>query len=478
MPFVIAFAIVKLLFHITTNGQYGFHRDELATLADARHLDWGFAAYPPLTPFLGRIELALFGESLRGFRFFAALAQCAAIVVAALIAKRLGGGTFAQCTAALAVAIGPVSLAASSLFQYVAFDFLWWVLIAYFLTRVLDDPRWWVAIGITIGLGVETKYTIAFFVAGVVVAVLATPLRAQLRSKWLWIGVAVSIAIAAPNLLWQVHHDFISLDFLRAIHARDVRIGRTSHFLIEQLYVAANLVTVPLWIAGFVWLWRTRFRMLAIAVTITFFIFLLAQGRSYYTAPLFAPLLAAGAVLVERTRLPLRVATIVLLVIGSGAAAFILPLAPIGSHWFETAAKLNGDLREEIGWPDLVYEVARIYNQLPPFEREHTGIFCGNYGEAGAIDLYGPRHGLPSAMSGTNSYWLRGYPTPAPTTVIVLGQSREDVAKSCAEVVLAGQVTNRFNVANEETERHREILLCRGLKMPWSEIWPRTRSFG
>src|SRR5207253_9861032 len=140
-------------------------------------------------------------------------------------------------TAAIAVAVSPISLAASSLFQYVAFDFLWWVLIAWFVIRLIvtEDARWWIAIGATIGLGVLTKYTIAFFVAGVVAAVLFTPLRAHLRSRWLWIGAALSIAIAAPNLIWQARHGFISLQFLSEIHARDVRIGRTSHFLIEQL---------------------------------------------------------------------------------------------------------------------------------------------------------------------------------------------------------------------------------------------------
>ncbi|HEX7419919.1 MAG TPA: glycosyltransferase family 39 protein, partial [Thermoanaerobaculia bacterium] len=227
LPFI-AFAIVKLAFHTLTNGNYGFHRDELATLDDARHLAWGFVAYPPLTPFLGRLELIAFGDSVAGFRFLAAAAQSVAIVLTALIAKHLGGNRAAQWIAAIAVAIAPLSLVASSLFQYVSFDYLWWVLIAYLIVRLVEsnDPRWWLAIGTTIGLGVMTKYTMAFYVAGLVVGVFLSPLRSHLRSKWLWIGAAISIVIVIPHFVWQAQNDFVTLDFLKTIHARDVRIGR------------------------------------------------------------------------------------------------------------------------------------------------------------------------------------------------------------------------------------------------------------
>ncbi|HEU5251651.1 MAG TPA: glycosyltransferase family 39 protein, partial [Thermoanaerobaculia bacterium] len=245
---VALFAAVKLLFHFWSNGLYGFHRDELATLDDARHLAWGYVAYPPLTPFLGRIGLELFGATPAAFRLFAALAQSIAIVVTAMTAKRLGGGRAAQWIAALAVAIAPISLAASALFQYVAFDFLWWVLIAYFVVRLIesDDPRWWLAIGTVVGLGALTKYTIAFFVAGIVAGVLATDLRRHLRSRWLWSGVAISVALALPHVLWEANHGFVTLEFLRHVHARDVRIGRTEDFLLDQIRVSSNPVTLPL----------------------------------------------------------------------------------------------------------------------------------------------------------------------------------------------------------------------------------------
>src|SRR5579862_5385377 len=222
-------ALAKILLHTLTNNQYGFHRDELATIDDAHYLAWGYVAYPPLTPFVARVALQLFGTSLVGLRLFTALAGGAAVVLSGLIAREMGGKRSAQIIASVAVATAPISLVSGSLFQYVGFDYLWWVLLAYLVVRLLnsDDSRWWVAIGVVIGFGVMTKYTILFLVAGLVIGVLLSPIRHHLRSTWLWIGVVLSLLIFLPNLIWQVQHDFISLDFLRSIYARDIRIGRT-----------------------------------------------------------------------------------------------------------------------------------------------------------------------------------------------------------------------------------------------------------
>ena len=277
-----ALALIAVLLHTLTNGQYGFHRDELATLDDARYLAWGYVAYPPLTPFIARVALELVGPALAGVRFFAALAQAAALVLTGLMARQLGGRRVAQIVAALAVAIAPVSLAAGALFQYVSFDYLWWVTLAYVIIRLLksEDPRWWLAAGAVIGVGMMTKYTVVFLVAGVITGVLFTPARRHLRSPWLWCGVALSIAIFLPNFMWQVRHGFVSLDFLRSIHARDIRIGRTQNFLIDQLLVAANPVTIPLWVAGlFYYVFAPdgkRYRLLGWMFAVPFVLFLVA----------------------------------------------------------------------------------------------------------------------------------------------------------------------------------------------------------
>ncbi|MGA2268966.1 MAG: glycosyltransferase family 39 protein [Bryobacteraceae bacterium] len=488
-----ALALVAVLLHTLTNGQYGFHRDELATLDDARYLAWGYVAYPPVTPFIARVALELFGPSLAGVRFFAALAQTAALVLSGLMARQLGGGRAAQIVAAVAVAIGPVPLTAGALFQYVSFDYLWWVLIAYLVIRLLksEDARWWLAVGAVIGLGMMTKYTMVFLVAGVIAGVLLTPTRRYLRSPWLWCGVALSLAIFLPNFVWQVQHGFISLDFLSHIHARDVRIGRTQNFLIEQLLIAANPFTVLLWVAGlFYYLVAPdgkRYRLVGWMFVVPLVLFFIAKGRGYYMAPAYPMLLAAGAVLEERAVASLTAgwARLVrghtcgaLAVGGVIAIAVVLPIAPVNSPWWRVVDKANDDFREEIGWPELVETIAGIHASLPAEERAHVGILAGNYGEAGAIDLYGPAHGLPKAISGVNSYWLRGYGDPPPRTLIVAGISRDFLERNFESCVLAGHVTNRYGVLNEETTRHPDLFVCRHLRQPWPAFWKQFQNFG
>ncbi len=241
-------AAATVVVHVLTGHQYGFHRDELATLEDARHLAWGFVAYPPVTPFFGRLSLILFGTSLAGFRFFAAVAQAVALVFTGLMARELGGRRGAQL---IAVAAGvPFCLGGGALMQYVSFDYLCWVLVAYFVLRLLktEDPRWWLAIGAAIGFGMMTKYTMGFFGIAIVVGVMVTPARKYLVSKWLWMGVALSILVFLPNLIWQAQHHFVSLDFLKHIHQRDIRLGRTQKFV--PLQFKLTLLALPLALAG------------------------------------------------------------------------------------------------------------------------------------------------------------------------------------------------------------------------------------
>ena len=490
---LVALALGVVLLHTLTNGRYGFHRDELATIDDARHLHWGYVVYPPLTPFLARVALVLFGTSLRGARFFSGLAQAISLVLAGLMARELGGKRLAQIVSALAVAVAPMALASGALLQYVAFDYLWWVLTAYFLIRLLrqDDPRWWLAVGASIGLGMMTKYTMIFLVAGIVAGLLLTRTRRYVKSPWLWAGVALSLLIFLPNLIWQIQHDFISLQFLNQIHARDVRSGFNKSFLPDQVLVAANLVTIPLWVAGLLFYFREpegqRFRMIGWTAVVPFLLFLFAQGRGYYVAPVYPMLLAAGAVVEERWLASLsagaartwRTLTLAALIAGGVAiAAVALPVAPVRTGWWRLAARANRDLREEIGWPELVAEVARVRDSLPPDEIGQVAILAGNFGEAGAIDLYGAAYGLPNAISGINNYWERGYGDPPPQVLIVLGLSAHDVNQLFRSCEVAGHLTNKLNVINDETKDHPYIFVCRKLRYDWPEFWKQFRYYG
>src|SRR6266568_1469990 len=232
---ILLFAIAAMiaLVHLLTNQRYGFHRDELQFLSDARHLNWGFVSYPPLTPFLERISLEIFGLSLVGLRLFSVIAQSLAIVMTGLMAREFGGGRLAQVAAALSVALSPLPLFEGTEFQYSTFDYLWWVLIAYFVIRLLktENPRWWLAIGATLGVGFLTKYTMGFYLCGILGGVLLTRARRHLGSAWFWGGMALGLVICLPNVVWQVKHGFISLHFLQHIHNRDVGEGRANGFL-------------------------------------------------------------------------------------------------------------------------------------------------------------------------------------------------------------------------------------------------------
>jgi hypothetical protein len=486
MALVLAIAALRLLLHLATNHNYGFHRDELAFLDDARFLDWGYVAYPPFTPAVGRLGLELFGLSPNGIRLFAALAQAAAIVLTGDMARRLGGNRFAQALAALCVAVSPISVGAGSLFQYVTFDYLWWVLLAWCVVRLQlsSDPRWWLGAGAAVGLGMLTKFTIAFFVAALAVALLATPARRLLRSRWLPAGAALALLLFLPHLLWQIRHDFITLDFLDSIHARDVRIGRTAGFLPNQLVVPANLFSLPVWLAGLWYCWRTRpWRLIALWYGATLLLYAVTRGRDYYMGPAYPMLFATGALAASAWRPGFRRPQVAALALsGCFLAAVITPMAPVGSAWFRFASSLHGDLREEIGWPELTAAVARVYHTLPEAAPDRggagrAGILAGNYGEAGAINLYGPPLRLPRALSGINSHWLRGFPAPPPDVVVAIGFSRRFLEDTFSSVELAGRVGIPHGVANEESTKP-DIYICRGLRRPWPEFWRAFRYFG
>lgn len=486
-------AIARFVLHTATNGQYGFHRDELQTLDDARHLDWGFVAYPPVTPLLGRLELILFGTSLAGFRVFAALAVSLVMVLAGLIARELGAKRHIQLLAAVATGIAPFSLVQGAVFQYVSFDYLWGVTITYVLVRLLnsEDARWWVPIGAILGLGMETRYTMGFLALGLVGAVLLTPARRFLRSRWLWLGVALSILVFLPNLLWQWRHQFISLDFLSHLHARDLRQGRYHGFYREQLLVCVNIVTAPLALLGlWFYLFRQegrRYRLLGWTFVVTFVLFAVAGARSYYTAPLYPMLIASGsAALAGRlanfrraaSRAAYAVQWTAILASGTIFALLVMPIAPMGSRFWKFSSKMHDQFREEIGWPELAHAVAGVYSSLSPEERTRTGILAGNYGEAGALNLYGPALGLPHAMALTNSFWYRGYDPRLPQTVILTGFDWDQAQRLFASCVIAAKNPNPFGVENEETRDHPDILLCRNLRVPWPVYWQRARRYG
>jgi hypothetical protein len=491
---LVYWATATLILHLALGQRYGWHPDELAMLDDSRHLAWGYPAYPPLTAFLGRIALLLLGHSLTSYRFFAALVEGGSVLMAGLIARELGARRGAQMLAAFAAT--PWCLLGGTAMRYSSFDYFFWVLSAYLLVRLLksEDTRWWIPIGAVIGLGLMTKYTMLFFATGLILSMLATRARRFLATRHFGYGVAVAFLIFLPNLLWQLQHHFISLDFLHFIHQRDVASGRTMRFLHDQWQL--TLLGMPLWIAGlYFYLFSragARFRNLGIMYIVLFAIFMTAKSRGYYLVPSYPMLYGAGSVLGEQaiaafgrrtwavvTRVGVRViAWAALTADVAFAGALFLPLAPINTHWGKVVMMMNEDFREELGWQELTETVAKIRDTMPEQDRAHLGILAMNYGEAGAMSLYGPQYGLPRVISGVDSFWQRGYGNYAPDTLIVLGASRSFVDSRFGECQVSGHPRNRYRMPNSENQLHKDIFVCHGLlNRSWPDFWKTFQSF-
>jgi hypothetical protein len=486
---VVGIAIGAAILHIATNGRYGFHRDELQFLSDARHLDWGYVPYPPLTPFIERISLGLFGLSLIGLRMFSVISQTTIILVTGLMARDLGGGRLAQVAAALSIALSGVPIFEATEFQYTSFSFLWWVLVCWFTIRLLktENPRWWLAIGAAIGLGLLTKYSVVFFVAGLLVGLLFTRDRRYFLSPWFWGGVAIALVLFLPNILWLMHHDFVSYRFLQHIHKRDVGEGRTDGYWKYQFLLDVNPIATPVCIIGLIAFLRdNRHRVLAAMYFVPVLFFWIDKGRFYYVAEAYPVLLAMGAVVIA-TWLTARPAWVRhtavavyfggVLALGAVGVARLVPIASSGPLR-DYALKNSGDLREEIGWDELVRTVASIRNSLPAEQRDHLGITTGNYGEYGAIEILGAPYGLPAPIGTTNSEYLRGYPSPSTTTFIVLGISRDQANRIFTGCRLAGHNGNSLGVHNEESDDHPDIFVCGPPHKPWPELWKGHQNFG
>jgi 4-amino-4-deoxy-L-arabinose transferase-like glycosyltransferase len=484
----LAFSLV----HIATSGRYGFHRDELLTYTNALHLDWCYVVYPPLTAWLARVELAIFGANLVGFRLFAAISIGILIALTGLTARTLGGSRQAMLISAVAAGIaGPIVFSGSFL-SYSTFDLLWWVVVAWCAANLLrsQNPRWWIGIGTAIGLGMLTKYTMAFFVAGLLGGMLLTPNRRYVRSPWFWCGVGVTAVIVLPVVIWQFQHHFVALAWMQSIHTRDLGEGRADNFLLSQFWRTTNLVTVPLWLAGLWFLFATPagkpFRMLGWMYVIPLILFVVARGRDYYLCPAYPMLLGAGAVWAEgrlaslnpRSRTAAVSATwATLAVCGLITFSLVAHIAPINSTWWRVADAANGGFNQEIGWPELAATVASVRDSLPPAERANTGVLAGDDGEAGAIDLFGRAYSLPDAISGMNSNWLRGYGIPPPKTVIAIGFTRENLDQIFGACNWAASLPHPYGIRNKAVTSS-EVWVCRDVRGGWHAFWDHFQYYG
>jgi MFS family permease len=488
---VLALTGLKFLVHLLTSNAYGYFRDELYFLDCARHLQWGYVDDAPGIVILSRLALLL-GGSLPVVRLLAALGGAATVFLAALLARELGGKRYAQALAALCVLSAPVFLGMGSILCVGAFESLTWVGCLFLAVRIVrtGNARLWLGFGVVAGLGLQIKYTFGLFLACFLGAMLLTPLRRAIRSRWFWAGAAAAALIFLPALLWQVRNHFPLLEDLENIRrtGKNVILGPLA--FVRQQILIQNVLLLPLWLSGLVWTFRRReFRFLGWCFTFLFGAMYLLHAKDYYLAAIYPMVFAAGAVAVEGFlerhaggRIWPRDG-----IAGLVAASFVvlapllLPvLAParllayqawLGVRPQKTEVTHDSPLEQrfsdQFGWKELAEETARIYHALPAEERARTAIYAGNYGEAGAINLFGPALGLPTAICAHQacSYW--GLPAEEPRTVICLGCDA-GLSRVFEEVTVAAVHHHPWGMPEE----NRPIYLCRGPRSSFRALWP------
>jgi hypothetical protein len=479
---------LKLALHLWVNAttQYGFHRDEFLYLAMGRHLQLWRMDFPPGIAVLAEATRALLGDSLLAIRLVPALAGTALVVAAALFARELGGGRRAQWLAALAVLASPLFLRSANLFQPVVLDQLAWSAGLFAVTRLSWDakPRWWIALGLALGIGLLVKFSIAFIGLAIVAAILLTPLRRSLLGPWPWLALALAAAIGSPSIAGQIELGFPVLGQMADLRDQQLeRVTPVAFLLGQLLWGPATLLAAAGAVALLLADRFRRYRALGWSCACALILLLLLQGKSYYLGPVYPALFGAGAVLLERS--PLRwVAALLIVAFGAALLPLGVPILPpqrmseyahtIGA----TAAlrtntgeleRLPQDYADMLGWEEQVAAVARVYHELPAEDRARAVLVAGNYGEAGAIDLYGPRRSLPGVVSAAGSYWFFGPGDKPGEVAVTIGLTGEDLAPFFDSLQAATRITNPWAV---EEERDLTVYVARRPRRTLQELWP------
>jgi hypothetical protein len=479
----------KLVLHLFTSlRHYGYFRDELYYLDLARHLDWGYVDCAPLVAIYAKAALCM-GGSLAAVRIIPALAGTALIVLTMLVARELGGSRYAQALAGLSILVCPAVLVMSSLLSMNIFESVIWTACVLVIARIARTgrSRLWIWFGVLVGLGLENKHSTLFFGFAVLISVVLTENRRELAKPWLWIAGAIAFALFLPNLVWQIQHHFPTLEDLENVRREGKNVVLGPPAFVKEQVLDMNPVLLLVWLPGWLWLLRQKkFRVLGLIFAVFFALMVAAHAKNYYVFPIYPMLFAAGAVAIQQWLEDhpgwTRAAVVALILLGT------IPLIPM-STWmlpperllaYQTAigfkpakqevhheSLLMQPIADQFGWPEMVREVAGIYNSLPPGERSETGIWAGNYGEAGAINLFGPQYGLPRAWSRHQNHWYWGPPPQVYKNLIVIQWSREDVQDNCTSFQ-EFQHYERFGMGEENGPL---IYLCRGVKFDIQKIW-------
>ncbi len=500
MGVVLVLALAKLALLLYIIRGYGYFRDELYYLALAEHpLSWGYVDLPPLLVVITKGVREGFGGSLIAIRFLPAVAGAATVWLSGMLAREMGGRRWAQILAGLCTFVALVYWPLSHILSMNAFEPLFWMGCAWILLRIArtGNQKWWLWFGVLTGLGVLNKYSMVFFAVALTLGVLLTPLRSCFKQPWIWMAAIIAAAIAYPNFEWQASHHFPFLELMRNIrHSGRDTVLSPLQFLKQQILIMSP-VTLPAWICGLGWLLYSkdgnRFRALGIAFLLLLGFMMLVHGKDYYMAPAYVMLFAAGGVFAEsylRSWVAKTLYALYVPVLMSGLA--LLPLVipiltedqvviysnKLGIHVAQSETHQQNPLGQFFadmhGWPEMAEEVADAYSTLTPDEQKNTVIYAQNYGEAGAIDFFGTRLGLPKAISGHQQYWYWGPKGSKGGNLLLLGRHEVgDLAQHCQQVREMGQVGTEWSMPYE----HWTIYFCRNVDVNLSDIWPREKNW-
>jgi hypothetical protein len=470
--------LIVLVVHLATNGNLGFHTDELYYIDSGRHPALGYVDFPPIVPLLARLETYLVGATPWGLRLLPTLLGAFMVVLSGAYVRRLGGSLHLQALALLIAVTAPYFLGANWVYQTVTFDEATWMVALYcFLSLVLERrPRNWIYLGLSLGVGLEVKYTIAGLVASIGIAVLLTPgLRSDLRTRYPWIAAGITLLICAPNLAWQVAKGFPSLTYV-ANHQ-----GSGGGLVVNLTLVGVYLFfLIPLWVAGLVSLFRNSIlRPIGIACLLPLLLFMFV-GKSYYSVGTVPIALAQGLMAVARVKRPrLRTGFQIAIAVAGllqllTFAKLTLPITPqdrIHSLGLDVKNELFAD---SVGWEDVAHQVESMYRRLPDSERAGTIIISAFYGVPGALQIYGDKRSLPLIVSPQLSdwYWLPN--DPAAKNALMVDYQPSDVSWMCSTATLVGHLTVPYGV--QGLEQGAPVTFC-VLKAPIQEDWRRLRNF-
>jgi 4-amino-4-deoxy-L-arabinose transferase-like glycosyltransferase len=487
--------VLAFLIQMVSNGRYGYFRDELYFLAASNHLALGYVDFAPLIAWLARGFHIVFGDSLHAIRLLPALAFGAEVTLTGYIVRELGGKRWAVFLACVSVLFAPVILGNATRLSMNPLEPLFWMGCIYCVLLAINrnQPKIIFWSGILLGLGLLNKHSTIFFIGALVVGLLLTPERKLLSSKWFWLAALLTFLIFLPNFIWQWAHHFPTLEDLRNVKAthKNVELPPLA-FLKDQLMVLAP-VSAPIWLAGLGFCLfgsaARRYRFVGFTYLIFLFVMIVLHGKDYYLAPIYPMLFAAGAVYWEeltdsRPKLSWLRRVLPTLVIFGGVitAPLVLPILPpdkIAPYMESLCVKVsrteNGmvsllpqHFADEFGWPEMVAAVAGVYNSLPAEQRDKTAILAGNYGEAGAIDLFGTRYGLPKSISAHQNYYFWGPRGYTGESIILLGWDLENAQNWCGSVEEGPKLAPTYGMGWE----HYTILVCHDFKMPLSQAWP------